>query len=83
MEKSKLFHTLVVGGALIVAGCAGGADRNTQQPVAGTEDNSAAPAPAERPAAGLQQTFCEPANSNVCRDGSPVEGIECCWMTSC
>ncbi|MCB1325351.1 MAG: hypothetical protein H7A21_07745 [Spirochaetales bacterium] len=83
MKQLRLFHTLVVGGALIVAGCTGSADRQAEQPVGNAEDNSATPAPADQSGAALQQTFCEPENSSVCRDGSPVEGLECCWMTSC
>jgi hypothetical protein len=77
MEHSKLFHVLVVGGALLGAGC------ETAPPVADASGASDAPRPDGE--ALVECGFCP--NDCCVPDGAggsqARDGFVCCWGTSC
>lgn len=77
MQSIKLFHTLVISGAMLAGGCAGGSGGSSQT---GSNDSSVGKSDSRTVA---KQTFCSPKDVKVCKDGAPREGIECCWNTNC
>ena len=72
MNIQKLFHVLVVGGALMSSGYASDT----------AEENSLTEGPK------LQSVFCTSESEKVCEkdkcgNAKVKDGFECCWGTSC
>ena len=85
MDQSKLFHVLVVGGALVGAGCEGTAPGGGDARVVGDDAAVADATSADNDAALVECGFCP--NDCCVPDGMggahEREGFVCCWATSC
>lgn len=95
MDTKKLFHALVIGGALLAAGCE---SETSREPDAATPEDARAPladaaladtgvpSPNAGDAGLMECGFCP--NEECCEtaeDGTSRErdGLVCCWGTSC
>lgn len=89
MDTKKLFHALVMGGALLAAGCESedAADGGGGQPEDATAPIADGRAPSDVDAAPPMEcgfcpneACCETAEDGTARER---EGLVCCWGTSC
>lgn len=90
MDTKKLFHALVMGGALLAAGCesedaadgGGGQPDDATAPVAdgGVAPSDVDAAPPMECGFCPNEACCETAEDGTARER---EGLVCCWGTSC
>jgi hypothetical protein len=93
MNIARLFHVVVVGGALLGgASCESGGDDEPQAdapvsaPDTGTPADDASLLDQAVPGDGatpLIDCFCNTMHDTCCVGTDPAPGYQCCWSTTC